>query len=125
MTDSPNDRRDEHEEVSEGSTLDVHVPRDVGWQLVSQAHYDPAETDGLTITIVAAVAEAEGVPPTAILDPPLYDSVDTVELESTLFGTNSGEGVSPDAGSVEFVYRDYRIVVQRDGWVLVHEPEER
>ena len=125
MTDSPNERRDEREEVPEGPTSDVQVPRNVGWRLVSQAHYDPTETDGLTITIVAAVADAEDVPPTAILDPPLYDSVDTVELESTLFGTGSGEGVSPDAGSVEFMYRGYRIVVQRDGWVLVHEPEER
>lgn len=121
MTDSPDGHRDE---PTAGSTSDAGVPRDVEWELVSQVHCDSTGPDGLTIAIVEAVANAEGVPATAILDPPLYDSVDAVELESTLFDADAGEDVSPDAGSVEFMYRGFRVVVRRDGWVLVHERAE-
>lgn len=124
MNDSPEDSRDETEEQAKTPTRGDGVPHDVGWNLVAQAHYDAAEPDGLTVTIVEAVAEAEGVPPTAVLDPPLYDSVDTVELEAGLFGSEVGQDVGPDAGSVEFMYRGFRVVVRRDGWVLVYEPVE-
>lgn len=125
MTDSPDEPRDEPEEATETSAGGEGVPRDVDWDVVAQAHVDPAEPDGLTVAIVEAVADAEDVQPMAVLDPPLYDSVDTVELAATLFGGDAGVDVGPAAGSIEFMYRGFRIVVRRDGWVLVHEPGDR
>lgn len=119
MTDAPNAPRDGPDDRAARSMSDSGGPTDGDWNLVSQVHYDAAGPDGLTVAIVEAVAEAEGVPSTAILDPPLYDSVDAVELESTL--ADAGEDVGPDAGSVEFVYRGYLVAVRGNGWVLVHE----
>ena len=125
MTDSPNGPLDDGEDSTVESGPEAGIPDGESWVVVSQSHFDATEPDSLTVTIVEAVAEAEGVPPTAVLDPPLYESADTVELEATLFGGEGDEDVGPDEGSVEFMYRGYRVVVRRDGWVLVHAREER
>jgi hypothetical protein len=83
------------------------------WRQVVQRRHDPAREFDLAATVAFAVAEAEGVDPTALDGPPLYESVDVAALEAALFG---GDHV---AGSVTFRYAGYRVEVGSDGWVRV------
>ncbi len=97
------------------------VPQDIGWNLLEQRAFDVESGDGLTTTIVYAVADAEGIEPKHLKHPPLFDVVDTAALEAAFFG-NHGNGRSHDPNSsTEFMYRDYRVVVRSDGWVQVYE----
>lgn len=123
MNDAPDDRIDDRRTATDESRTGGDVPQDADWELVTQVPYDSSESDGLTTTVVYAVADAEGVPPSDIRNPPLYEVVDTAALEAALFG--SGTGVRASQCSTEFMYQGYRIGVQTDGWVLVHERVSR
>lgn len=97
------------------------VPPDAEWELVVQRPVDPSEYGGLTSTIVSAVADAEGVRLTDVEDPPLYEVLDTAALEAAFFSSGDPRYLYDADVSTEFMYRDYRIVVRSDGWVLVYE----
>ena len=70
-----------------------------------------SEETPVSLRIVRAVATREGIDP-AELQPPLHDVVDTDALEA-LFA-------DPErAGTVEFTYRGYDVVVESSGDVRV------
>ncbi|WP_224447853.1 HalOD1 output domain-containing protein [Haloprofundus salilacus] len=123
MTNAPEDQPDDRRTATNESRTYENVPEDAEWEVVTQVPYDPSEADGLTTTIVYAVAEAEDVSPSDIKQPPLYEVVDTAALESALFGSESS--IRATQCSTEFMYRGRRIVVETDGWVIVHEQAER
>lgn len=106
---------------SEPDPTSQAVPKDVGWELVVQTPFEVTESDGLTTTIVYAVAEAEDIAPRDLKHPPLFDVVDTAALEAAFFGDRERQRVHDPNSSTEFMYRDYRVVVKSDGWVLVYE----
>lgn len=66
----------------------------------------PSERDELCVAIVETVAAKEGLPPTEL--EPLYDVVDPEAL------TDVVRSIAP-TGTVELLYRGYRIVVTGDG----------
>ncbi|GAB3024467.1 HalOD1 output domain-containing protein [Natronobiforma cellulositropha] len=68
----------------------------------------------VSITVIEAVAETEGVEPAA-LEPPLYDVIETSALDA-LFRDASGRSGAP---SLEFVYRGHVVSVSGDGDVRV------
>lgn len=119
MNNAPDDQTDDRQIATDDFQTGEDVPTDAEWELLSQVPYDPADSDGLTTTIVYAVADADGVSPSDIRDPPLYEVIDTAALEAALFGPRSG--VRARQCSTEFMYQGYRIEVQTDGWVRVHE----
>ena len=100
------------------------VPQDVEWTLRAQRQYDHTADDGLTATVVFAVAEAEGVEPLAVKQPPLFDVVDTAALEAAFFEHGHDSRAHDPNSSTEFMYRDHRVVVRSDGWVLVSDRAE-
>lgn len=67
-----------------------------------------------SISVVEAIAEAEGVEPSA-LHPPLYQVVDPDALDA-LFKTDGSMAVG---NRVSFVYRGYRVVVEDQGRISV------
>lgn len=100
------------------------MPQDATWNLVEQNPFDPETADGLTTTIVYAIADAEGIAPRHLKHPPLFDVVDTAALEDAFFGNHTNGRSHDPNSSTEFMYRDYRIVVRSDGWVQVYERDE-
>jgi hypothetical protein len=98
---------------------------DDNWHLVAQAHYDHDNPHDLTTTIILALAEADGVPSTAIKSPRLHDVLDAPALEETLFGARTDDQEVDKEESFTFRYREYRVCIQADGWVLVSAPVER
>ncbi|WP_129113658.1 HalOD1 output domain-containing protein [Halegenticoccus tardaugens] len=73
----------------------------------------------MTAAILKAVAKAERVDILSITGSPLlYDSVDAVALEKSLF-TGSTSAVPR---VVQFSFYDYEITVESDGWIQVYEP---
>lgn len=64
----------------------------------------------VTTTVVLAVAELDGVDPTAM--EPLYEAVDPALLEAL-------DGGGPVSADVTFDYRGYRVTVDSDGGVAV------
>lgn len=120
MKDTPEDRSED-----EGTDFDWpptvrRVPAGAEWEVVVQAPYEPGRDDGLTTTIVYAIAEAEGVAPADVKSPPLYDVVDTAALEAAFFRNDGPSAAGTDVCSTEFMYRGFRIVVRSDGWVFVY-----
>lgn len=107
--------------MSEADSTGQAVPPDTEWELVVQTPFEVAKSDGLTTTIVYAVAEAEGIAPRDLKHPPLFDVVDISALEAAFFGNHDGDRVHDPNSSTEFMYRDYRVVVKSDGWVHVYE----
>ncbi|WP_101295907.1 HalOD1 output domain-containing protein [Halegenticoccus soli] len=86
--------------------------------LVSQYHYDLDETYDLTAAILKAVAKAEEVDLLSITGPPfLYDSIDAVALEESLFT----DPTSADPQAVQFSFYGYEITVESNGWIQVYE----
>ncbi|MFC6862833.1 HalOD1 output domain-containing protein [Halomicroarcula sp. GCM10025817] len=94
------------------------------WSQVAQRHYEPDGRGELTTAIVYAIAEAEGVSPSEVTSPPLYDIVDVPAIEGAFFGPNVAEESRQGVGSVEFQYTEYLVKVRSDGWVQVYEPTE-
>jgi len=90
------------------------------WRETAQRRHDPERGDELTSAIVDAIAEADGIEPTAVKSPKLYDVVDVASIERALFDPQTTTG-SDGTGSVEFRYDIYRITVDGDGWVRVYE----
>lgn len=91
---------------------------------VAQRHYEPNGQGELTTAIIYAIAGADGVSPSEVKSPPLYDSVDVPAIESAFFGPDvSGDSRQGD-GTVEFQYTDYLVKVRSDGWIQVYESTE-
>lgn len=89
---------------------------------VAQRHFNPTSGEELTSAIVFAVAEAEGIDPTAVGGPPLYEAIDVCSLHDVLFGST---GSAPASGHVEFEYRGHVVRVRDDGWIRVLAPTRR
>lgn len=121
MTDMPEDRPDEESIAPDEPVSTREVPTDAEWDIVVQTAVDVAAGEDLTSTIVYAIANAEGVAPGGIKEPPLYEVIDTRALESAFFGPTDGQTADLTGCSAEFMYRGYRVVVQNDGWVFVYE----
>jgi len=94
------------------------------WQ-VAQCHYEPDGRRELTTAIIYAIAEAEGVSPSEVKSPPLYESVDVPAIENTFFGPDISDESRQGVGTVEFRHADYLVKVRSDGWIQVYEPSER
>jgi hypothetical protein len=115
MTNRDNDKTD-------GST-DPERAEGTHWRQVTQRHYDPDRESELTTAIVFAIADAEGVDPSEVESPKLYEIVDVAAIDEAFFSPETGtshEGM----GTVEFRYTEYRIIVRSDGWIQVYEPTE-
>jgi hypothetical protein len=94
-----------------------------GWTQVTQRHHDPEAGEELTVAIVLAVAEVEGVAPMD-LEPPLYDFVDVAALDEAFFGSDATGTSRRGVGTVEFEYGAHLVKVRSDGWIQVFEPAE-
>ncbi|EMA57648.1 HalOD1 output domain-containing protein [Halorubrum kocurii] len=103
---------------------DVTPDRDTRWQQVAKRLYDPDQDDALTSVIVFAIADAEGVAPTEVDAPTLYNVVDVAAIEGALFGARPDGTARETTGSVEFRYAEYLVEVNSGGWVRVCEPTD-
>ena len=97
----------------------------VRWRQLAQRLHEPGQRAELTVDIVYAVADAEGVRPRNVLAPPLYETVDVVGIEKTLFRLSRDGAARHGTGAIEFNYRDYLVKVRSDGWIQIYEPFER
>ncbi|WP_276273200.1 HalOD1 output domain-containing protein [Haloarcula litorea] len=88
--------------------------------LVAQRHHDPTDAE-LTVDIVSAVADAEGVAPRELEDP-LYEAVDAAALAETFFSGGVADLPTEGVGTVEFRYVGYLVTVGSDGWIRVYDP---
>ena len=100
------------------SDADIHQSQ------VAQRHYEPDGNGELTTAIIYAIAEAEGVSPSEMTSPPLYESVDVPAIEDAFFGLDISHESQQGVGTVEFRYTDYLVTVRSDGWIQVYEPTE-
>ena len=91
---------------------------------VAQRHYEPDGNTELTTTIIYAIAEAEGVSPSGVKSPPLYESVDVPAIEHAFFGPDAATESRQGVGTVAFQYTEYLVKVRSDGWIHVYEPSE-
>ncbi|WP_458210940.1 HalOD1 output domain-containing protein [Haladaptatus sp. NG-SE-30] len=91
------------------------------WTQVAQRHYDPAQDGELTTALVFAIAEAEGVAPSEVTSPPVYECIDAAALEETFFGPAVAGEDRQGVGTVEFQYTEYRVTVGSGGWIQVYE----
>ena len=109
-----------------GTTSDDDGPSrtKTNWSQVAQRHYDPNEWGELTTAIVYTIADANGVSPTALKSPPLYEIVDAPAIENAFFGSDVSGESRQRVGSVEFQYTDYLVTVRSDGWIQVYEATE-
>lgn len=92
------------------------------WSQVGQRHYEPDGRRELTTAIVYAIAEAEGVSPSEIKSPLLYEIVDVPAIEDAFFGSGVAGESRQGVGTVEFQYTDYLVKIRSDGWIQVYEP---
>lgn len=120
MRDTPEDGGDDDWRDLAAPGPGRQVPGEAEWEVVAQAHYDPSEADGLTETIVYAIAEAESVSPTDVTGRPLYDVVDTAALEAAFFSGGTDSSTDEPRSLTEFMFRGFRVLVRSDGWVLVY-----
>ncbi len=77
-----------------------------------------SDVDELSLTIVEAVADAEGVAPEELV-PPLYSVVDPDALDQMFLPTPTDGRLD---GEVTFWYQDYRVTACGDGFVRVEDP---
>jgi hypothetical protein len=113
-------RKDSGATSDEGPTATADASR----RQLAQRHYEPDDQGELTTAIVFAIAEAQGVAPTEVQSPPLYDFIDVPAIENAFFGPDVAGVSRRGVGTVEFRYTDYLVKVQSDGWVRVFEPGE-
>ena len=92
------------------------------WQHVAQRLYEPARDDELAAAITFVIADAEGVAPTELNSPPLYDVIDADGIERAFFGSGTSGSARNGTGSVEFRYARYLVNVRSVGWIHVFEP---
>lgn len=97
---------------------------DTHWSQVAQRHYELNGNRELTTAIVYAIAEGEGVSPTEIKSPPLYEIVDVPAIESAFFGRDVAGDSRQGVGTVEFEYHGYLVKLRSDGWIQISEPTE-
>lgn len=126
MKDSSNDDEADARESEESDHTWIEdgrrsVPPNAEWELAAQNPIDEHPEGSLTTTIVSAVAEAEGVSAVDIKEPPLFEVVDTAALEAAFFGSDETSRTGDYDSTTEFMYRDHRVVVRSDGWVLVYD----
>ena len=95
------------------------------WTVIEQRAYERGGTDDLTTVIIEAVAAAEGVNMTTIMEPPLYEVVDTTAIENGFFGPKVAGERRDSKGEVNFQYRGFRVTIRSDGWVHIAEPADR
>ena len=113
-TDTPRDRA--------ASAVETDDPDGDGEpSVVAGAYFDPARGPDLGTTIVRAVAEADGVPPETLDEPPLYHRIDAEHLERAMFNPRTDGSRS---ATVSFSYRGYRVQVHGDGYVRVVDAAE-
>lgn len=74
----------------------------------------------VSIRVVEAVAEREGIDPLE-LSPPLHDAIDPTALDALFESTGSGPRT---AGTVSFTYRGYRVHVESDGRITLETEDE-
>ena len=91
---------------------------------VVQRHYEPDGQGELTTAIIYAIAEAEGVSPSEVKSPPLYESVDVPATENVFFEPDGDRESRQGTGTVKFQYTDYLVKIRSDGWIQVYEPSE-
>jgi hypothetical protein len=103
---------------------DLTPDRETRWNRVVRRLYDPDRDGGLTTAIVFAVADAEGVAPTEVESPVLYDVIDVAGIEAAFFDARSDEPARETTGRAEFRYAGYLVEVASDGWVTVYEPND-
>lgn len=116
------DQHPDHDRLAiDEVTTDQPVPQDAEWEFVVQHPVDRSQFGGLTTTIISAIADAEGVPPMEIKEPPLYEVLDTAALEAAFFTPGDKNRTHDEGVTTEFMYRGYRTVVRSDGWVLVYD----
>lgn len=97
---------------------DADAGDDRSWREVVQRQHDP-ERGELSADLVFAIAEAVGVAPGDLMDPPLFEVVDVGALDAMFF---DGDDESEDAtGMVEFSYDGFLVRVERNGWIRVFE----
>lgn len=84
---------------------------------------DESTSDGIDLTtqVVQRVAEKEGVDPTDLSEP-LDEVVDPDALEA-LF-SNRADGYQRGAGTIQFTYHGYEIIVDSDQRVWVEDESE-
>ena len=112
---------------TDGGTMSDDDPTsgaDMHQKQVAQRHYEPDGHGELTTAIVHAIAEAEGVSPSEVKSPPLYESVDVPAIEDAFFWPDVSEESRQGTGTVEFQYTDYLVKVRSDGWIQIYEPSE-
>lgn len=103
---------------------DSALDRDTHWREAAQRLYEPDRDGGLATAIVFAIADADGVAPSEVRSPPLYEVVDVAGIEQAFFGSNADVGSRNGTGSVDFRYGGYLVNVRSDGWIQVCEPTE-
>jgi hypothetical protein len=114
-------------ERSDGSTESADDPvssAETNWSQVGQRHYDPDGRGELTAAIVYAIAEADGVSPSEVKSPPLYETVDVPAIEAAFFGPDVAGESRQGVGTIEFQYVGYLVKVRSDGWIQVYEPTD-
>ena len=97
---------------------------DTHWSQVAQRHYEPNGNGELTTAIVYTIAEADGVSPSEVKSPPLYEVVDASAIEDAFFGPDVAGDSRQGVGTVEFRYNGSLVKVRSDGWIQVYEPTE-
>ena len=120
MKDTSDTRANAHIDPPHGD----HVAQDSTWELAIQRPINPEAGKGLTTTIIRAVAEVEGILPTDVKHPPLYEVVDAAALSESIVDANEARQDRETIMSTAFIYRGHRIVVTGDGWVYLYEPAE-
>jgi hypothetical protein len=108
----------------EGMDGDEPTSTETHWSQVTQRHYEPDGKGELTSAVVYAVAECEGVSPTDVKSPPLYEFVDVPAIEDAFFGPEVASDSRRGVGTVEFQYANYLVTVRSDGWIRIYEPTE-
>lgn len=98
------------------------IDADDEWTQVGQRKYDPERDADLTTPIVYVLAEAEGVSPTELKTPPLYDVIDVPAVEASFFGSDVTGRTRQGTGTTTFRYNQYLVNVRSDGWIQVYEP---
>lgn len=102
-----------------GSDDDPTLGNGRSWTQAAQSHFDPDDGGDLTTAIVTTIAAAEGVDPTELTSPVLYDVVDASAIQQSFFGSNASAHTA--TGSTQFRYDGYLVKVRSDGWIQVYE----
>lgn len=84
--------------------------------VLAGAYLEGSRGADLGTTVVRVVAEAEGVPPESVDDPPLFDRIDVDHLRKAMFGS---ETAGDRETTVTVPYRGHRVHVRGDGYVCV------